>query len=163
MSYDLSVWDDETLTVQIRRRKEKNLQDDLLQAMINELINRHKPKPDIQKAPAPLAPRIHTYSGGGSKLTQGQKDIIIKMRKDGHTHKEMALKAGCSVRSVQRVLNDALLTDFSTKVSYDIETMDKIVNLSNRGKTVAEICQMLKMDNDVVRRWVNKSRARAKA
>jgi len=163
MSFDLSIFDDETLIMAIERKKALNIQDELFQSMVNALIIRHQAPPEIQRAPAPVAPKIHTYSGCGTKLTQVQKDLIIKMRKDGHTRKEMALKAGCSLRSVQRVLNDALLTDFSTKVSYDTETMDKIVNLSNRGKSIAEICHMLNMDNDVVRRWVNKSRARAKA
>ncbi len=162
MTYDVSVYDDSTILQAIDRRLARGCIDDLLLSLEDELIKRYKtPEPVVVVAPKPM-PRIHTYSGCGSKLIQSQKDLICKMRQSGHTHKEMALAAKCSVRSVQRVLNDALLTDFSNKVSYDVETMDKIVNLSNRGKSVREICNIMNMDNDVVRRWINKSRSRAK-
>lgn len=161
MSFDLSIYDDEQLKAAIERREIKNIHDDLLEAMKNELINRHKPAPVIERIPVQLAPKIKNYSGCGSKLTESQKEEIKLMKIKGHTHYETALKVGCSVRSVQRVLNDALMTNFSTKVSYDANIMDKIVDLSNRGHSIRQICHMLKMDNDVVRRWVNKSRARA--
>lgn len=160
MSYDFSAYDDEFLTLAIQDKKANGSKNPvIILAMEQELTIRNTPKPI--PVPVVIPERINIKRSQDCKgwLSDSDKDAICKLLEDGCTHLEAAMKVGVSTRTVQRVSGDALLTNFSSQVSYDIETMNQIVRLSNDRKSVGEIAAMLNLDNDVVRRWINKQRA----